>query len=113
MAINRIKALALTKIEATTFTGSYLPINPSGAEGAAFYFRINNDTDGAVTVSFDGINDHIYLLEAEVYETPTTQNNSLPAGKVALFPKGQIIYVKASMGTGYLYLSGFYQPVGE
>lgn len=113
MAKNITKALLLTSIEATTFTGSYLPVNPNGAEGAAFYFRINNDTDGAITVSFDGINDHIYLLESEVYETPTTQNNALPAGKVNLFPMGQKIYVKAAMGTGYVYLSGFYQYQGE
>lgn len=100
-------------IEATTFDSAYLPINPNGAEGAAFYFCLNNDTDGAVTISFDGKTDHIYLLEGQIYETPTTQNNALPAGKVNLFPVGQIVYAKAAMGTGYLYLSGFYQPVGE
>jgi hypothetical protein len=113
MANNRVFPLKLTSITSADITVGYIAINPSGAEGAAFFFRINNATDETITISYDGVNDHEIMLENTVYETPTTQNNALPAGKVALFPIGQIIYVKGTAGTGSVYLSGFYQPVGE
>lgn len=113
MAINRVKALLLTSIASSTVTSSYQPINPNGFEGAAFFFRIFNDTNETITISYDGINDHEIMITDAIYETPTTQNNGLPSGKVALFPIGQKVYVKGTGGTGSVYLSGFYQPVGE
>jgi hypothetical protein len=113
MAKNRVVPLLLTSIASSTMSSSYQAINPNGAEGAAFFFRINNDTNETITISYDGVNDHEIMLTDTIYETPTTQNNALPAGKVALFPIGQKIYVKGTSGTGSVYLSGFYQLVGE
>jgi hypothetical protein len=113
MAINRVKPLLLTSIASSTLGAAYLPINPNGTEGAAFFLRIYNDTNQTITISYDGVNDHELMTTGTIYDTPTTQNNALPAGKVALFPVGQIIYVKGTAGTGSVYLSGFYQPIGE
>ena len=113
MAKNRVYPLLLQTFDSVDMTGDYLPINPDGLEGAAFWLRINNDTDETITISYDGVNDHEVILSGVIYETPTTQNNALPSGKVCLFPIGQIIYVKGTAGTGDVYLSGFYQPIGE
>jgi hypothetical protein len=65
-----------------------------------------------VTVSYDGTNDNEIVLANSVLEI-TTNSLGVPAGRVALFPIGQKVYVKGNAGTGTIYLSGYYQPIGE
>jgi len=112
MATNRIKALILKSIASSTVTGTYAAINPLGAEGPCFMLRIVNQSDTAVTVSFDGTHDNEIVLAEEAL-TISTNSIGVPAGRVALFPIGQKVYVKGTAGTGTIYVSGYYQPIGE
>ena len=112
MAINRIKALILKSVASSAVTGTYAALNPLGAEGACFMLRIANLSDTAVTVSYDGTNDNEVVLDNETLNI-STNSLGVPAGRVALFPIGQKVYVKGSAGTGTIYLSGYYQPIGE
>ena len=108
MPRNTISALALTHIASSTVTGSYKPINPNGMEGACFFIRINNASDENITLSYDGVTDNEYVFADTSLEV-SSQLNSQPNNKLCLFPKGQIIYVKGTAGTGNIYLSGYYQ----
>lgn len=112
MATNRIKALILKSVASSTVSGTYQAINPAGAEGPCFMLRIANLSDTAVTVSYDGTNDNEVVLANETLNI-STNSIGVPAGRVALFPIGQKVYVKGSAGTGTIYLSGYYQPIGE
>lgn len=112
MAKNRIVALILKSIGSSTISSSYQAINPNGAEGPCFMLRIANLSDTAVTVSYDGTNDNEVVLSNETLNI-STNSVGVPAGRVALFPIGQKVYVKGSAGTGTIYLSGYYQLIGE
>lgn len=107
MAHNYVKAIAMTSINATTFTGAYLVLNATGLEEACFMIRITNATDRAILISYDGVIDHDYLAIAGVLQLPF-QSNSSPSGYVANLKAGTKIYIKAAAGTGLVYLSGYY-----
>lgn len=107
MAQDSVKALVLTSIASSTITGSYAAINTNGFEAAPFLIRIMNASNKDVTVSFDGVNDHDYVLAASTDMLPV-QANSQPKAYLALFKKGTVVYVKGTAGTGNIFLSGFY-----
>lgn len=103
-----ITPLTLASKASSTMGASYAALNGTGMAGAAFYIRLNNDTNQDVTVSYDGINDHEFLAAGQVLEIPV-QTNAQPGNYRALFKKGTIVYVKSTAGTGTFYMSGFYQ----
>ena len=112
---NRVMAIPLGAIDATTFSGFYkdFPALPQ----PCFFIRIINDSSNDVTISYDGgITDHDVVPTVDngitVLEVPT-QTNSQPNSNVALFPKGMVIAVKADEGTGGVYLAGYYQVQGN
>jgi hypothetical protein len=107
MAQNAVKAVPLTSILSSTLGSSYLPINSTGLPYACFLLRIVNDSTQPVTISYDGINDHEYLLNADFYNI-NGQTNAQPAGFVSLFAAGTKVYVKGTAGTGSIYLSAYY-----
>lgn len=108
MATNRVQAIPLKSIDSATFTGSYQAINPTGLSEACFMIRINNDSNRDLTLSYDGTTDHEYVLAGDFLQVDA-QNNARPNNFTALFSKGLVVYVKASAGTGSVYLSGYYQ----
>lgn len=108
MPTNTIKALVLTSIASSTLSSSYQPINPNGAEGACLMLRVNNTSNEDIILSYDGVNENEYVLAATLLEVPA-QLNSQPNNHVCLFPKGQIVYIKGTAGTGTIYLTGYYQ----
>lgn len=109
MVKNIVQAVGLTVIDSATFTGAYQAINPNGLEEACFFLRIINDSTVDVTVSYDGVIDHDYVQTTEIFELPA-QTNSQPNNFVANFKKGQVVYVKAAAGVGFVMLAGYYQP---
>lgn len=104
---NTIAAIPMTSIESTTVTGTYAVINAGGTPQACFLIRIINDSDEDVTVSYDGVNDADYIPTMTSIQLPL-QTNSQPNNNVALLTKGTQVWVKGTMGTGYVYLSGYY-----
>ena len=104
-----IKAIPLISISATTFTGSYVPINPLGLAEACNIVLISNLTNQLVTLSLDGITDHAIQAAGNI-KFLQLETNSI--GGIGLMAKGQVFYAKANVGTGIIYVEGYYQPNG-
>jgi hypothetical protein len=107
MAQNSVKPFILSSILSSAVTAFYAPLNGTGFIQAPFFIRINNASTAAITVSYDGINNHEFIAAGDVFELPS-QANSQPNAQVALFPKYTVVYVKGTAGTGNIYLSGYY-----
>lgn len=107
MAQDSVKPLLLKSKASSTVTGTYAAINALGFEHSPFLIRINNASNQGITVSYDGINDHEFVLSNDFVEIPS-QANAQPNARVALFPKNTVVYVKGTAGAGTIYLSGYY-----
>jgi hypothetical protein len=107
MAQNSVKPFILSSMLSSAITALYAPLNGTGFIQAPFFIRINNASSQAITISYDGINDHEFLSSGTFFELPS-QTNSQPNAQVALFPKNTIVYIKGTAGTGNIYLSGYY-----
>lgn len=107
MAQNSVKAFVLSSLASASVTGTYAPINSAGFPQAPFFIRIVNASSMAVTVSYDGVNDNEFIPSGGVFDLPS-QTNSQPNAHVALLPKGTVVYIKGTAGTGSVYLSGYY-----
>lgn len=106
---NIIKAIPLTTLSAAGLGASYQAINPDGLDQSCIILRINNDSNVAITISFDGVTDHEYLGSQETLHIDA-QTNSLPQPEVCVFAKGTKVYVKGTAGMGTLAVSAYYQP---
>lgn len=107
MAQNRVVALIRTTLAGSALTSSYQAINASGLDGACFQITITNTTNGAIDISYDGTNTHDIVVGSSSI-TIMAQANAQPTGWTALFQKGLVVYVKGSMGSGNIYLTGYY-----
>lgn len=107
MAQNSVKPFLLSSILSSAVTTMYAPLNGTGFSQPPFFIRINNASSAAITVSYDGINDHEFIAANSVFELPS-QTNSQPGAHIALFPKNTVVYIKGTAGTGNVYLSGYY-----
>jgi len=107
MAQNSVKALILSSTLSAGVTGAYAPLNGTGFSQAPFFIRINNASNKAITISYNGVDDHEFLFPDSFLEI-ATQTNSQPGSHVALFPKHTIVYIKGAAGVGTIYLSGYY-----
>jgi hypothetical protein len=108
MAKNFISFCTLKTIDASTFAGAYIALNPLGTEGACAIIRIINDSNVPVTISFDGVTAHDYLRASSELQL-TLQEANQPNGEVALLTKGTVVYAKAGAGVGFVSLAGYYQ----
>lgn len=106
---NIVKAIPLTNIASSTFSGSYQAINSTGLPNACFLIRLISTSSTPVTISYDGTNDHDYLPGGATIQLPH-QSNSQPNNFIANLPIGTIVYVKGTAGTGNVYLAGYFQP---
>lgn len=106
---NSILPIPLTNIASSSVTGSYAAINASGLPNAVCVVRITNASTKDVTISYDGSNDHDYLVSGTVLLL-FLQSNSQPNNFIANISKGTVVYVKGTGGTGNIYLAGWYQP---
>lgn len=110
MAQNKVKAITRTSIAGSSLTSSYQAINTSGLDAACFRIQLLNTTSGAIDVSYDGSTDNDIIPASGGVIVIDAQENASPNGYVALFAKGQKVYVKGSSGSGSVYLSGYYTP---
>lgn len=107
---NSIAPIPLTSVSATTFDGTtYVPINPGGVPQPLFLYTIINDSSSDLIVSYDGVTAHDFIAAGSTSVNPI-QYNSQPNTYIANLARGTVIWVKGAMGTGEVYLSGFYQP---
>ena len=109
MALLQIKAVVLSQFAASGLTASYQPINASGLSNPCYLIRLVNDSNQSVLISYDGTNDHEYMLAGTFYDIygPT---NAIQQSHGGQWPQGTIVYVKSgSSGTGVINLSAYYQ----
>lgn len=110
MAQIRVKAIPLESFDSASLMATYQPINSDGLPEACFIVRIVNGGNTAVTISYDGIDDHDVLFAGSILELSTPINTRLTS-QGALFSKGTIVYVKGTAGIGSIAVAGYYQPV--
>lgn len=110
---NTVFAVPLSTFSSASVSGSYQVVNTGGLPNACFFLRIVNDSTKAVTVSYDGTNDHEYI-PANTVSAPLEVNaetNAQPKSVIALFPIGFTVWIKGTAGTGTISVSGYYQPL--
>jgi hypothetical protein len=108
MPKDSVHAIPMTSINSATFVGTYKVIDPVGLPNECFLIRIVNDSDVDITVSYDGTNPHDYIPAGNNI-TLNLQTNARPANFIAQMKKGTKVWVKGSIGTGYVFLVGYYQ----
>lgn len=105
---NQINALSIAGLSATLFNNTYQQLS-TGIAHPCYLLRITNDSDQDVFVSFNGSTGHEFIAAGKTVDF-TAPAVSPGVSGVAYFGKGTPVYIKgASAGTGYVYLSGFYQ----
>lgn len=107
MAQNSVKPLLLSSLASASVTGTYAAVNGLGFANPPFFVRIINGSSTAITVSYNGVDDHEFIPANTVFELPS-QANAQPNAQVALFPRNTQVYVKGTAGTGSVYVSGYY-----
>lgn len=107
MAKNSLKPLQLTTVLSSAITLVYQPINPDGFEESPCFLRITNGSTQPVLISYNGEDDHEFVLSNSAFDLPS-QANSQPNAQVAMFPKYTVVYVRGATGTGNVTLSGYY-----
>lgn len=105
---NSFKPILLSSVNANTFDGTYKVLTAS-LEQPCSMITITNGSDRDVTVSYDGgLHDHEQILSG--YAFPANfQTNAQQNNEMGILPKGTKISVKGAVGTGLVYLSGWYQ----
>lgn len=107
MPINAVRAIPLSSFDTNSLTGNY-DMLCDGLDEACFLLRITNNSNRNVTISYDGSTDQDFSLISSIIEC-NAQSNSLPPSYVAVFQKGQKVYIKGTAGgTGYIYMAGYY-----
>ena len=102
-AKNAVLPIPMTSFNTTGLTTSFKVINTNGLDEACDILRITNDSNRDITISYDGTNNHDFLILGQVLQLPT------PVGR-SNFAKETKLYVKGSgAGTGSIYLSGYYR----
>lgn len=89
-------------IDAATFTGSYQNLGVPLAHPASIVKLVNNSTV-LVDISVDGVNDHDVAPANSFWLYDVTANAAQESGSIFV-QKGTQYRVKASAGTGLVYL---------
>ena len=107
---NKVLPIPLSSIDSATFTGAYQLLSAAaGTAQNAIMLHIANNSNVSITISYDGVGDHDFLL-ANTDRELNFQSNSAPSSYVAMLAKGTKVYVKGAAGVGSVYLSGWYIP---
>jgi hypothetical protein len=93
---------AIKSIDSATFTGSYQAIGTATAHEGRIFKIVNNSNVG-VTISTDGSTDMDFIPASTfvLYDLGTNRGN--PTASLVL-QKGTQFYIKASSGTGLVYV---------
>lgn len=105
---NVVQPIEVQTIDSGSVGASYTAINSSGIEEPIFLIRITNDSNQAITISYDGSTDHDYILAGDsvLYNF---QTNARPYTGMAALNIGTVVYVKGTSGTGTIAIAGWYQ----
>jgi hypothetical protein len=105
-------AIPLMTFASSALTTSYQAFSPATLPNAIFCLVITNGSSTSVTISYDGTNDHEYMLSGGT-KVINFATNASPVNYTCLMAQGTGIYVKGTAGTGQIAISGYYQPVNN
>lgn len=108
---NSMLAIPLQSISSTVIAAGYTAANSVIIGHSVSILRINNASTMAITISYDGTTDNEFLSANQILNLEA-QTNSLPSAFACNIKNGTQIYFKGTAGTGNIYVSGYYQPIG-
>jgi len=85
MSKTNLKAITILSKNSNTIAANYAAINSSGLAEACSFIVIQNDTTKDITISLDGVNDHIFIKSTARFDMPI-QINQRPNANEALMP---------------------------
>lgn len=95
----------LRSINSAAFTGVYQAIG-APLDRPIRYFSFANHSNVAITISWDGVHDHDFLLADSQNFLPITFLQSNVQGSQGIYvAKGTQFYVKGAAGVGSVYLT--------
>ena len=106
MSVNYVSPITMVSKNAAALTGGFDLVN-TGLTEACFVLRIVNDSNSDVIISYDGVTNHDYVVAGtslQIYAQASAQ----PASYVALFRKGQRVFVKGTAGVGLIYVVAYF-----
>jgi len=104
---NAIKAVRRVSIDAATINAlTYTVINDEGLPYACNIVRIVNRSKTDITISFDGVTAHDYLLADGEMQLPAPFGDEQSG-----FQRFAKAYVMGTPGVGRIYAIGYYQEV--
>ena len=104
----RWRAEDLRKLAFGSISGSYAALG-GALQNPIVQFKIANDTDANIILSYDGINDHEFVADISFVLFDIGSNKSI--GNGLFLAKGDILYVKQESGapsSGNVYMSAYY-----
>lgn len=105
---NSVLAIPLTTFNSASMLATYQAINTVGLPQPCILIRLINNSNQAVTVSYDGTTDHEYI-PASTTVLLEFQTNSQPSNYGTTMKKGTVVSVKGTSGSGTIALVGYYQ----
>ena len=111
MYVNRLYPLPFSIFEAGTLSNAYQLVTITPFAEPCNLIRLVNNSDVAVMISYDGVNDHDAIL-ADRAVTINAQLNKRPTCPHTKFTRGTNVYVKQILGPGkrgFLRVIGYYQ----
>lgn len=104
-----ISALTMATFAGTSVSTAYQAMNAGGFAKSIIIFRLINNTNKNLTISYDGITANDFVVAGKEFELYLQTNFALNSG-IAQMKKGTIVYIKSdAAGTGNAYLTGYYQ----
>ena len=109
MANDFIVPLELDHFDVSTITTDFQLVSDVGLSAPCSFLKIVNDSNVSIIISFNGINEHDYVILGKDTDIPC-QTNSRGKNNKALLPKGIKIWVKGvdpKLPIGMIYFLGF------
>ena len=102
-----IVPIELQSIDSSTLSAANYTAIGNPIEGALTIIRITNASDEDVIISYDGVNEHGYIVSGGRFKDEFQSNARHDCGEWVL-AKGTVIYAKGTAGIGYIYVAGYY-----
>lgn len=101
-----IKLIPLTTLDSSTFSDTWVAINPLGTPAECYLLRLTNNSDQDARISFDKVTEVEFLPSKDKLNIPEISYKETP-NYVARVEKGTVVYIKAKKGNGLFALSGY------
>ena len=105
----------LTPIEVIEFDSSqilldeeFYPMNPAGLSRPCSIIRFINNSDEDLSISMDGVDQHIFVISGKTVQVDMQFNNMMPSN-ASQIPKGTIFYAYSLTANpvGLVYIAGY------